>query len=459
MRSFFAKLLLLQCLILLTAFFYVMGHGLAMEGLPSGTYYKSRDISGFNFKRLVELSKLNLRIFERKQAVVEVTGRLETLKLDKDYFVEVDTNALRDNYLKQVRGRNWFTHVKDFFLLSYEKNNFELPYRLNHKKTMRGLERRFSQREAPQFRLKEGRIVKTSWTPDFSNIFSALEKSILGEAEGRFTIAGGWGSQEEVIQDVAKFDTLLVKSTLQIEPEHRAYWILAELLLNELEVVLNPGDRFSFLAWISSSGVRLGDFQSPFLNLEGVEWNDFYGLEKIASSIYEMVLKLGIEVQTHHNHAYFLPTIKHVKPGLDVALGNGQDFVFNNSLDQPLMLSIKLEKPYSKVKIEFRTCLSGPSIGQITEAFRRVQYADMETIVDSSLPKGDKILDRKPLSGLTVGFYRVNTISGKRSRELIQTVQYSSRAGRIRMGSGDVNVFHPDAWRELGLEEVYGIRE
>jgi len=58
-----------------------------------------------------------------------------------------------------------------------------------------------------------------------------------------------------------------------------------------------------------------------------------------------------------------------------------------------------------------------------------------------------------------VGFYRVNTISGKRSRELIQTVQYSSRAGRIRMGSGDVNVFHPDAWRELGLEEVYGIRE
>ena len=67
--------------------------------------------------------------------------------------------------------------------MSYEKNNFELPYRLNHKKTMRGLERRFSQREAPQFRLKEGQIVKTSWTPDFSNIFSALEKSILGEAE------------------------------------------------------------------------------------------------------------------------------------------------------------------------------------------------------------------------------------------------------------------------------------
>ena len=92
-----------------------MGHGLAMEGLPSGTFYKSRDISGFNFKRLVELSKLNLRIFERKQAVVDVTGRLETLKLDKDYFVEVDIDTLREKYLEKVRGRNWFSHVRDFF--------------------------------------------------------------------------------------------------------------------------------------------------------------------------------------------------------------------------------------------------------------------------------------------------------------------------------------------------------
>ena len=459
MRSFFAKLLFLQCLILLTAFFYVMGHGLAMEGLPSGTFYKSRDISGFNFKRLVELSKLNLRIFERKQAVVDVTGRLETLKLDKDYFVEVDIDTLREKYLEKVRGRNWFSHVRDFFLLSYDKTNFELPYRLNKNKTINGLERRFSQREAPQFRLKEKQIVKTSWTPDFTNIFNGLEHFILGEEEGRFTIAGGWGRQEEIIQDVAKFDTKLVESRLEISSEHRAYWILSELLNDQLELVLNPGERFSFLAWISSSGLNLADFQSPYLYEEGVEWNDFYGLEKTVSAIYEMVLKLGLEVQTHHNHAYFLPTIKHVKPGLDVALGNGQDFVFNNSLDQPLMLRIKLEKPYTQVKMEFRTCLPGPNIGQITEAFRRVQYADMETIVDSALPKGDKVLDRKPLSGLTVGFYRVNIVSGKRTRELIQTVQYSSRAGRIRIGSGDVNVFHPDAWRELGLEEVYGIRE
>ncbi len=459
MRNFLAKLILLQCVILLTTFFYVMGHGLAMEGLPSGSFYKSRDVSGFNFKRLVELSKQNLRVFERKQAIVEVMGRLETLKLDRDYFIEVDTDTLRDNYLQKVRGRNWFTHVRDFFLLSYENSKFELSYRLNHKKTMRGLKRRFSQREAPQFRLNEGQIVKTSWTPDFSNIFNSLQHFLLGETEGRFTIAGGWGSQEEIIQEIAKFDTLLIQKNIRTNPEERAYWILSELLLEELELVLNPGDKFSFLAWISSSGVRPADFQSPYLNLEGVDWNDFYGLEKVASSVYEMVLQLGIEVQTHHNHAYFLPTVKHVKPGLDVALGNGQDFVFNNSLDQPLLLSIKLDKPYNSIKIEFRTCLPGPKIGQITEAFRRVQYADMETVVDSSLPKGDKILDRKPLSGLTVGFYRVNTVDGRRKRELIQTVQYSSRAGRIRMGSGDVNVFHPDAWRELGLEEVYGIRE
>tara|TARA_Y100000589_G_scaffold79985_1_gene73708 strand:+ start:64 stop:1401 length:1338 start_codon:yes stop_codon:yes gene_type:complete len=444
---------------LLTTFFYVMGHGLAMEGLPSGTFFKSRDISGFNFKRLIALSEQNLRVFERKQAVVEVMGRLETLKLGRDYFIEVDTDTLRKQYLKRVRGRNWLTHVRDYFLLTYEVNEFKLPYKLNRKKTMRGLERKFSQREAPQFRLKEGQVIKTSWTPDFTNIFNSLQYFLLGDTEGRFTIAGGWGSQEDLIQDIAKFDTLVLQKTIPTNLVDRAYWILSELLLEELELYLNPGDKFSFLAWISSSGLRPADFQSPYLNLEGVDWNDFYGLEKIASSIYEMILRLGIEVQTHHNHAYFLPTVKHVKPGLDVALGNGQDFVFSNSLDQPLLLSIKLEKPYNRIKIEFRTCLTGPEVGQITEAFRRVKYANMETVVDSSLPKGDKILDRKPLSGLTVGFYRVKISDGRRRKELIKTVQYSSRAGRIRMGSGDVNVFHPDAWRELGLEEVYGIRE
>ena len=161
--------------------------------------------------------------------------------------------------------------------------------------------------------------MKTSWTPDFTNIFNGLEHFILGEEEAIHD-CGGWGRQE-IIQDVAKFDTKLVESRLEISSEHRAYWILSELLNDQLELVLNPGERFSFLAWISSSGLNLADFQSPYLYEEGVEWNDFYGLEKTVSAIYEMVLKLGLEVQTHHNHAYFLPTIKHVKPGLDVALG------------------------------------------------------------------------------------------------------------------------------------------
>ena len=106
MRSFFAKLLFLQCLILHcillcddTDWLWKVYHQDVLQ---------PRDISGFNFKRLVELSKLNLRIFERKQAVVDVTGRLETLKLDKDYFVEVDIDTLREKYLDIFVGEIGF---------------------------------------------------------------------------------------------------------------------------------------------------------------------------------------------------------------------------------------------------------------------------------------------------------------------------------------------------------------
>ena len=222
---------------------------------------------------------------------------------------------------------------------------------------------------------------------------------------------------------------------------------------------MNPGDRFSFLSWIAARKIELEDFQSPYLNVEGILWNDFFGLELMASKLFEMILQLDLEIDTHHHHTYFLPKISHVQPGMDVALGNGQDFIFRNSFDQPIRLEFNLDAPYDQIRMSISSCLEGPKPGQVVEAFRRVEYADMETIIDSSLPRGEKLLDRKPLSGLSVGFYRVSNINGKRRKELIDSVQYSSQAGRIRMGSGAVNVFHPDSWRELGLEEVYGHRD
>ena len=201
MPIFVARIIFIQCLLLLSAFFYLMGHGLAMEGLPTGTFCKSRDVSGYNFKRLVELSEKNLRAFDRSQPVVEVMGRSESLKLGRDYFIEVDTDALRTSYLKQVKSRNWLSHIRDFFLLSYDRSSFDLNYRLDLKKTLRGLNRRFSNRDKPQYRIKEGQLVKTSWTPGFENIIKALNSKLFNEIQGRFNVAGGWGSREEVIQE------------------------------------------------------------------------------------------------------------------------------------------------------------------------------------------------------------------------------------------------------------------
>lgn len=459
MPVFVVRIIFIQCLLLLSAFFYLMGHGLAMEGLPSGTFCKSRDVSGYNFKRLIELSKKNMRAFDRIQPVIEVMGRSESLKLGRDYFIEVDIDALRASYLNQVRGRNWLFHIRDFFLLSYVRNSFDLEYRLDLKKTLRGLNRRFANREKPQYRVNQGQLVKTSWTPDFDNIIKALNAKLFHGTQGRFSIAGGWGSREEVIQEQAKFEYKLLSTKIPINQEQRGYWILSELLLDKLDVILNPGDRFSFLSWIAARKIELEDFQSPYLNVEGILWNDFFGLELMASKLFEMILQLDLEIDTHHHHTYFLPKISHVQPGMDVALGNGQDFIFRNSFDQPIRLEFNLDAPYDQIRMSISSCLEGPKPGQVVEAFRRVEYADMETIIDSSLPRGEKLLDRKPLSGLSVGFYRVSNINGKRRKELIDSVQYSSQAGRIRMGSGAVNVFHPDSWRELGLEEVYGHRD
>lgn len=459
MLTFLVRIIFAQCLMLLSAFFYLMGHGLSMEGLPAGTFCGARDVSGYNFKRLQELSEKNLAVFERKQPVVDVMGRLENLKLGRDYFVQANTEALRQAYIQRAKGRNWLAHISDFFLLSYEKSSFDLEYELDIEKTIRALRRRFSEREAPQIRINEGQLIKTSWTPSFENILNALNTNLFSDNEGRFIIAGGWGSQEEIIQPEARFDQNLLTKKIAVNQEHRAYWILSELLVNNLDVVLNPGDRFSFLAWIASNGVELSDFQSPFLDIEGLTWNDFFGLESMVSTLYEMLLQLGLEVETHHHHAYFFAQIKHVKPGLDVALGNGQDFIFRNSFDQPIRLQFIFDEPYRELVLSISSCLPGPEAGEIIEAFRRVQYADMETVIDSNLPKGDKLLDRKPLSGLSVGFYRVSKVNGKRNNELIDSVQYASQSGRIRMGSGSSNVFHPDVWRELGLEEVYGHRD
>ena len=467
-----------------------------------GTYLGQRDISGLNYKQLGELAKLSMREFETLVFMIDLESDTFQLEHGSDYFTQVNTESLLESYRKFRSMVPWYQRALEFISLDYEMRKFPMIFELDETNTMKSLNKRFASQSDVVYRYEDGQLFQVQWTFDFGKLIQQMDKHVKAMSKGLVHLKLEPTKERILLHNKNHFSKLIAEEFFDVADDSRLLAQLRKFSSNSADsILINPGEQFSLMEYFQSIGlpqttitmaadsrdyeapqtegsIGLGKNSNqdldntseseeinslevvqldPALEIDKVPFDDYFGLSMVSSLLFRTFLKIDFQILRHSNHPYFMPEVPYFQPGLDAKIGPKDDLRVQNSSNQPVQFFLSLED--GQFKINAYACFSEYPASWLKEAYRNVEYADMITLLDLKLAKGEKKIIRKPISGLSVGISRLwKNAKGTVQRKLVWKTQYKSLEGVINVGEAGLNVFNPQAWEDLGLDEGYTLR-
>lgn len=206
--------------------------------------------------------------------------------------------------------------------------------------------------------------------------------------------------------------------------------VAAECLDN---VVIYPGQQISFNTWVGPRVTESG-YKEATVILDGkLVPGVGGGVCQVSSTLYNAALLANLKIVQRRNHT--LP-IAYLPMGQDAAVADGWlDFVFENTLETPLLLVTAVEEGVLRMGIMGKK--QGWETVEIeTKVLETYPYEVVETF-DDKLKENQRIKEAEGYPGYKVALYRkVMYPDGTFERRLENTSIYPPRSEKYKVGAG-----------------------
>lgn len=246
-------------------------------------------------------------------------------------------------------------------------------------------------------------------------------------------------SPKKTARDLERLDIegVLARFTTRFDPkdENRTHNIrIAAQALDG--TVLMPGERFSFNQTVGPRAEAAGFREAPVVLAGQLVPDIGGGVCQVSSTLFNAVLYAEMKIDTRVSHS--IPAT-YVPMGRDATVAYDYlDFEFTNPTDAPVLIHASLSK--DKVTVELLG-KEKPAVVELMTTIDAVLNPTIEEVMDPTLPKGSRLVERKPVKGYRITLYRV-VKEGDRIllKERVGKSYYKPRNGLVRIGTGTARV-------------------
>ncbi|MGL5634527.1 MAG: VanW family protein [Sarcina sp.] len=198
--------------------------------------------------------------------------------------------------------------------------------------------------------------------------------------------------------------------------------------------ILLPGEEFSYNEVVGERSTARGFKAAGAFSGGEVVQSIGGGICQISSTLYQAIMKSGIESTERYNHTM---SVSYAKPSEDATVAWGYlDYKFKNPYKHPIYIQgiitdgiVTFNVYGNKEELDGRTFeLVGVVTGTINPGSKR--------IADSKMAKGTQVVEKRPAVGRTSKGYLITYKNGEEvSRKEVSNDVYNSTTGIIRYGT------------------------
>ena len=216
--------------------------------------------------------------------------------------------------------------------------------------------------------------------------------------------------------------------------------------------VLKPGEEFSANTVLGPRTYDLGWQPAPAIVRGGSEDQAGGGVCQVSTTLYNVVLKAGLEIVNRRGHSIQL---SYVNGGLDATINTGTiDFVFRNNTTENVYIFSWVDRSEQKVRFEIYRMAFPETYDEIKLISEKVETlypsGEMLVTVDPTKPAGykDVVVGRR--NGAVFKTYKHFYKNGKEvgEPEEVAKTTYKAYAGEIIVGPEPVAVITPEPEEE-----------
>lgn len=197
--------------------------------------------------------------------------------------------------------------------------------------------------------------------------------------------------------------------------------------------VVMPGEVFSMNKTLGPRLASKGYKDAPIIVNNTVIPGLAGGICQVTSTVYNSALLANLKIVSRSPHGIL---VSYVGAGRDATIsGNAIDFKFKNSNKYPIYINTVMGKSTLTVNFYGANEHPGQRVELTTEIYEWLN-PKTEYIQDPTLPKGQKVVEEKPIKGAKSKTYKSVYVNGKLvSKELLSNDTYKMANGKIRIGT------------------------
>lgn len=196
-------------------------------------------------------------------------------------------------------------------------------------------------------------------------------------------------------------------------------------------VIIYPGQSFSFNTWVGPRLTETGYKEAPVILRGKLVPGIGGGVCQVSTTLYNAVLLANLKILQRSNHT--LP-INYVPLGRDATVDyNGIDFIFENTLDTPVLLATVVDPPYMRVAVLGKKT-DWQEVEIKTEVQRTYPFKKEEELV-ATLGQGERLKEQDGRDGYKIALWRiVRYPDGTEKKYLENTSIYPSQPEKYKIG-------------------------
>lgn len=201
--------------------------------------------------------------------------------------------------------------------------------------------------------------------------------------------------------------------------------------------VLMPGETFSYNAEIGPVTLRAGFKNAGVFIGDKIEDGVGGGLCQVSSTLYQAALHSNMGIEQRRNHSM---AVAYLKPGMDAVVYSPYlDLKFKNNYPNPVYIQAYGDNNNLSVSIYGHQADLGGYSYKVFSETTSVLKPTVTKVDDPNIPKGEEVVEKKPVTGYTSKTYRQTIKDGKVVKtELISQDSYKKVDGITRVGTKEV---------------------
>lgn len=224
---------------------------------------------------------------------------------------------------------------------------------------------------------------------------------------------------------ISTFTTLYVASN---KPRVNNIHMLGSALDGKL---IAPGDTFSFNGAVGERTAAKGYVEAPAIVKGKLVPQLGGGICQVGTTLFNAVFFSGFPVVERHNHSFY---ISHYPKGRDATVSwGGPDLKFKNDTKNWVLISVSYTS--GSITISLYGTDPGYEVDYETGPFTNTKPFTTETIKDSKIPSGDRVVEDAGLEGRTCVVTRTVSKGGETVRTDTFKSIYRPKTEIVRLGT------------------------